>query len=68
MFKIGIFCPKIKISGFTSPRNRGPLLDPNGNPTEGDFGGSNIVNALLDPNKFGCQRGIVPAKIDSQIS
>lgn len=58
---MGTICPKIIVSGFTSPRNRAPLVDPHGNPTQED--GSNLVNALLNPSNFGCQGGVVPCEI-----
>lgn len=43
----------IRVSGYTSPRARIPLLDPSGNPTIGFLGTTILVNALTDPNNFG---------------
>ena len=55
--------PVIKVSGFTSPRDRAPLLDPDGNATAGDLGSSNIVTDLRDPAKFGPE-GVVRCEVE----
>lgn len=52
----------IRVSGYTSPRARLPLLDPSGNPTIGFLGTTILVNALLDPNNFGTG-GVVPCPV-----
>jgi hypothetical protein len=52
----------IKVWGFTSPRNRAPLLDPAGNAPTDIWGSSNIVRALKDPTNFG-PGGIVPSPV-----
>jgi hypothetical protein len=52
----------IKVWGFTSPRNRAPLLDPAGNALTDEWGSSNIVNALKDPANFGLG-GIVQSPV-----
>lgn len=55
--------PSIRVSGFTTPRARDPLVDPNGNPSSGMLGASTLYNALVDPNNFG-PSGIVPCPIE----
>src|SRR2546422_557443 len=55
--------PLIRVSGFTSERNRAPLLDPQGSAPEGDFGTTNIVNDLRDLSKFG-PTGTVRCSVD----
>lgn len=55
--------PSIRVSGFTEPRARGPLVDPNGNPIPGALGASTLYNALVDSNNFG-PAGIVPCPIE----
>lgn len=52
----------IKVSGFANPRSRAPLINAAGNVPGGDFGTTNIVNDLQDPNKFG-EDGIVPCAV-----
>lgn len=52
----------IRVSGYTSPRSRIPLLDPSGNATIGFLGTSILVSALLDPNNFGTE-GVVPCPV-----
>lgn len=52
----------IRVSGYTSPRSRLPLLDPSGNAPIGFLGTSILVNALLDPNNFGTG-GVMPCPV-----
>lgn len=54
--------PSIRVSGFTDPRSRSPLVDSNGNPVPGGLGSSTLFNALVNPSNFG-PTGIVPCPI-----